>query len=213
MYENIADKCYCGLPYDPKRGLVPRGVTCSTKDTNKVRIIVVGKNPGFPDRLERKRYGEVAGKTYTSAAAMATAMLEATIRWTEEAYLSSQDGKRHPYQTHLMSFLREALGTPRNEEVLSHVYFTELLKCTDKKDERPNLFDTKHLEGTKKCVKRWLLEELKLFPEAKAIVALGHEAEIALMSWTMHPVIYLRHPSSYSKKHYAVALKRLKDVL
>ena len=201
------------MTYAPERGLVPRGVTCATQDVNIVKIIVVGKNPGNPDDPEERKRYEVSSEINGSEAEKATAMLEATSQWTREAYLAWQDGKRHPYQTHLMRFLRKALNTSKDEEVLAQVYFTELLKCTDEKDESPNLFDKEHLEKTKKCMKRWLLEELDLFPQAKVIVALGHEVEIALMSWKKLPVVYLRHPRAYRKDQYEIALKELGHVL
>lgn len=200
------------MTYAPEKGLVPRGVTCSTRDVNTVKIIVVGKNPGNPDDLEKDRYG-VSSEINGSEAEKATAMFEAASQWTREAYLAWQDGKRHPYQTHLMRFLRKALNTSKDEEVLVKVYFTELLKCTDENDESPNLFDKEHLEKTKKCMNRWLLEELDLFPQAKVIVALGHEVEIALMSWRKLPVVYLRHPRAYTKSQSQTALKTIRIIL
>lgn len=214
LYEGCHDdKCPCEMTYAPKRGLVPRGMAGATKDVNEVRVIVVGKNPASPTKEERHKYGKIAEKQPGSQRQRAGAMLDAASQCVEELYLHPKGGKRLLYQARLMRFLKEALELTTDQEVLEQVYFTELLKCTDEENVSPDLFDRAHLGKTEKCVKRWLSKELELFPRAEAVVALGHEAEIALMAWTRRPIVYLRHPRAYNEKQYHASLDELKHIL
>jgi len=61
-----------------------------------------------------------------------------------------------------MGFLKDTLRVATNEEVLDHVYFTEVVKCSTPEDEQGRL-DPKI---SKQCIKNWLMKEFGIMPNA-----------------------------------------------
>ena len=194
IYEGCVDgRCPCGLEFDPKEGLVPRGVAGAEGGCDAVELVVVGINPGRPKGDEPARYAKAWSDSSASPDMQIDRLIDATTNWTDSPYAGKKDKGRGQYHKNLNKYLRCCLGVnDKAEDILDRVYFTELVKCsTDGKE----VFSPKYRRATRTCATRWLAKELLLFPN-KPVVALGMDTYKALCLWDGgKKVFYLPHPS------------------
>ena len=186
----------------------------------RVRLVVVGKNPGEPVKgsSEAIQYrNALKGATLTDRKER---LFNAMIALGESYHLDPLKAKNElrqsgRYHENLMNFLKKLLAPKASgyEEVLDQVYFTEALKCSTPKEcgygESMSLFSPKVRCKTKKCAPT-LAKELAVFPNLKAVVALGLDSYAALSMYSDHEVFYLRHPSWFKENPEAeVKLRKL----
>ena len=186
--------CPCGLKFDPKEGLVPRGVAGAKGGCDKVELVVVAINPGNPkddgsDRSEKKRYAEAWSAPPDRKI---DRLIDETTCWIHSSYAGEKGEGEGQYHRRLNKYLRCCLGVnDETEDILDRVYFTELVKCsTDGK----GVFSPELRCATRTCASTWLARELRLFPK-KPVVALGMDTYKALCLWDGGKVFYLPHPS------------------
>ena len=189
IYEGCdGDHCPCGLRFDPKEGLVPRGVAGAKCGCDKVELVVVAINPGRPLDDEPARYA----KAWSDSSASPARLINATTDRTKSLYAGEEEKVRGQYHRNLNEYLRRCLGVnDKTEDILDRVYFTELVKCST---DGAGVFSPKLRCATRTCASMWLARELRLFPK-KPVVALGVDVYNALCLWDGGKVIYMPHPS------------------
>ncbi len=214
IYDKCADgpECPCKMPFDPKEGLVPRGVTGAwTGNPDDVKLVVVGMNPGRPVKYEEEEYSKIwDGDPHDRSSNLAQKTAEVAMTLYLGRELRKDEGPRPYHRTLMEKVLAPALGYSAVEtKMLNEVYFTELMKCSTKDRKKPLLVE--HRCNVHKCGK-YLRKELEIFNNAKAILALGRDVDAALLVVTDKPVVWCPHPSR-PKNSYPEVVKQLKDAL
>lgn len=190
---------------DFDKGVVPRGFHF---ESPKIKLLIVGKNPGHPFKDEKKKYLNKRGKT----------LFEAKENFQKEYYNNidntfKEDKRSHTYHKNLFRYMGYFLGLlelPKKEKInsqlihkiYSQIATTNLVKCSIK-DEQAIL----HKDIIYPCYRKFFLEELKLF-KPKLILALGkevyhflkHQKEIKI------PIVCIKHPSYYYKKEEEIKI-------
>ena len=196
IYGGCVDgRCPCGLKFDPKEGLVPRGVGGAEGGCNAVELVVVGINPGRPkddesECSEKKRYAEAWSAPPDRKI---DRLVDETTCWTHSSYAGEKGEGEGQYHKRLNERLRKILGVNNGENILGRVYFTELVKCST---DGAGVFSPEFRSATRTCATKWLAREIHLFPNIKAVVALGMDTYKAFCLWDGETkVFYLAHPS------------------
>jgi len=163
-----------GIRNEPQNGIMPRGIILDPDSSMGPDCIIVGINPGSSGKRERE-YFLKNGPSYVSL---------------KRYFFDDAKIYRTKYYEELRNFAKE-IG------FWDAILWTDLCKCENRiKGKSPPL------QTFRICVKKFLLEELRLFPKP-TLIAVGNQAFEALSY--MFPdrfIIGVPHPTG-SYGHFA----------
>jgi hypothetical protein len=90
--------CVCGWLFDPSQGLVPRIFFGNAAGCDELVAIVIGKNPGRPNKMELPFYA----KGIKDGAPL----IDLQARWGKYCHVERPFGRDSCYHRTLMQFLR-----------------------------------------------------------------------------------------------------------
>lgn len=189
------DSKECPLSWkDYDRCIFPRGFHF---ESPKIKILVVGKNPGHLFKNEKRFYNGKTGKKLVEAHMEFHKLYYRCLLNDMEGPECSQFRERsNTFHKNLFRYLHHFLCVPKNK-IYTQAAHTNLVKCSTR-NERVKL-DSKTMNT---CFKKFFLKELELF-KPRVILALGREVENFLRKHSKEiniPVIYIRHPSYYYRR-------------
>lgn len=155
---NCPLKCN-GITNNAAIGIIPRSFYCEGA-TDKVDILVVGKNPGTAPDWEMEVYRSKTGKD----------LVQAHLQIAHDLFYGKKSVGT-AFHSNLINRVSGILGVPRDAEaVLARIALTTLVKCQSSGSKQDNL----ERNTINQCSNRYLMKEIEIFKPVY-LLALGKE--------------------------------------
>lgn len=149
--QGFAEECI-EMRWRPDAGHVPRGFSGACGNLEEVEVVIVVAEPGDPHRLEK----------HTG--------LESAYKYAWQCFENSKD----LYHRNFRYFVNLCFPNVTFYEQMKKVWLTESVLCSAPLETGPL-----RSKGAEYCIERYLLPQLRLFPNAK-VVAFGGKAQSRL---------------------------------
>ncbi len=188
---------------------IPRGFYCSNS-AEKISILIVGKNPGHPLEIERKKYQSICNDN----------LVETMEKVFEHIWLNSPTIFHKRLLKYLAYFLDIIDFTFYEDFIITKEIFhkifvkvvkTDLVKCSTKNEQEP-LRNFK--EDANTCYENYLEKEFMLY-NPKNILCLGGEVYDYLNKLNLQfNLLKIKHPSyPYARDKEKIELDHIKNRL